>query len=196
MMGRDGIAGGDFPAFVTSCPQVKSMDWNGSITTADAIFLLFGAGAVLFAVLAVSLRHVFYCALALIGLIFCTSGLFVLLGAGFLAAVQILVYVGAIVVLFLFSIVLTERIASRSIKQTNEQKGVSALVAVIVFGVVAYISARGHWPAAPAGGMGTTVNVIGRDLLTTYLAPFEVASVLLLAALVGAVVLGRERIKK
>jgi NADH-quinone oxidoreductase subunit J len=172
------------------------MDLNGSITTSDVFFVLFGLGAVAFAVMAVSLRHIFYCALALIGLIFCTSALFVLLGADFLAVVQILVYVGAIVVLFLFSIVLTERIASRSIKQTNEQKGVSALVSIIVFGVVGYIAARERWPEAPAGEMDATVGAIGRDLLTTYLEPFEVASVLLLAALVGAVVLGRERVKK
>lgn len=172
------------------------MDWNGSITTSDVLFVLFGLGATAFAVMAVSLRHIFYCALSLIGLIFCTSALFVLLGADFLAVVQILVYVGAIVVLFLFSIVLTERIASRSIRQTNEQKGASALVGVIVFGVVAYIAVREHWPAVPTGDMEATVSIIGRDLLTTYLEPFEVASVLLLAALVGAVVLGRERIKK
>jgi NADH-quinone oxidoreductase subunit J len=172
------------------------MDFDGSITLSDALFTLFGVGAVAFAVLAVSLRHIFYCALALIGLIFCTSAIFVLLGADFLAVVQILVYVGAIVVLFLFSIVLTERIASRSIKQTNEQKGVSALVGVIVFGMVAYIATREHWPTVPLAEMDATVNAIGRDLLTTYLEPFEVASVLLLAALVGAVVLGRERVKK
>ena len=172
------------------------MDWNAPIATADVVFLLFGVGAVAFAVMAVSLRHIFYCALSLIGLIFCTSALFVLLGADFLAVVQILVYVGAIVVLFLFSIVLTERIASRSIRQTNEQKAVSALVGVIVFGVVAYVAARSHWPATPAGRSDATVSAIGTDLLTTYLEPFEVASVLLLAALVGAVVLARERVKK
>ena len=149
-----------------------------------------------FAVLAVSLRHIFYCALALIGLIFCTSAVFVLLGADFLAVVQILVYVGAIVVLFLFSIVLTERIASRSIKQTNEQKVISAIVGIIVLGVVGYIAVREHWPTVPFGEMKPTVGAIGKDLLTTYLEPFEVASVLLLAALVGAVVLGRERVKK
>ena len=172
------------------------MDWNGSITTSDVLFLLFGLGAAAFAVMAVSLRHIFYCALSLIGLIFCTSALFVLLGADFLAVVQVLVYVGAIVVLFLFSIVLTERIASRSIRQTNEQKGVSALVGGIVFAVVAYIAVREHWPPVPTGDMEATVSSIGRDLLTTYLEPFEVASVLLLAALVGAVVLGRERVKR
>jgi len=172
------------------------MDLNGSFSTSDALFVFFGAGAVVFAVLAVSLRHIFYCALALIGLIFCTSAVFVLLGADFLAVVQILVYVGAIVVLFLFSIVLTERIASRAIRQTNEQKGISALVGIIVLGVVAYIAVREHWPTVPLSEPVATVGAIGRDLLTTYLEPFEVASVLLLAALVGAVVLGRERVKK
>jgi NADH:ubiquinone oxidoreductase subunit 6 (subunit J) len=160
------------------------------------MFLVFGLGAVVFAVMAVSLRNIFYCALSLIGLIFCSSAVFVLLGADFLAVVQILVYVGAIVVLFLFSIVLTERIASRAIKQTNEQKVISGVLGLLVLVIVAYVVVRAQWPAVPQAMREATVGVIGEDLLTTYLEPFEVASVLLLAALVGAVVLARERVKK
>jgi NADH-quinone oxidoreductase subunit J len=169
---------------------------SGPVSTSGIMFLAFGLGAVVFAVMAVSLRNIFYCALSLIGLIFCSSAIFVLLGADFLAVVQILVYVGAIVVLFLFSIVLTERIASRAIKQTNEQKFISGLLGTLVFVIVAYIVVRTQWPAVPAAMHEATVGVIGKSLLTTYLEPFEVASVLLLAALVGAVVLARERVKK
>ena len=169
---------------------------SGPVSTSDIMFLAFGLGAVVFAVMAVSLRNIFYCALSLIGLIFCSSAIFVLLGADFVAVVQILVYVGAIVVLFLFSIVLTERIASRAIKQTNEQKMISGLLGVLVFAIVAYVVVRAQWPAMPAAMREATVEVIGKNLLTTYLEPFEVASVLLLAALVGAVVLARERVKK
>lgn len=146
--------------------------------------------------MAVSLRNVFYCALSLIGLIFCSSAIFVLLSADFLAVVQILVYVGAIVVLFLFSIVLTERIASRAIKQTNEQKVISGLLGLLVFVIVSYVVVRTQWPALPRTMREATVGVIGDNLMTKYLEPFEVASVLLLAALVGAVVLARERVKK
>jgi len=149
-----------------------------------------------FAVMAVSLRNVFYCALSLIGLIFCTSAIFVLLGADFLAVVQILVYVGAIVVLFLFSIVLTERIASRAVKQTNEQKAISAVLGVFVLAIVVYAVSRTEWREIPGAVRESTLRVIGRNLLTTYLEPFEVASLLLLAALVGAVVLAREKVKK
>lgn len=169
---------------------------SGPLSTSDVFFLIFGLAAVAFAVAAVSLKNIFYCALALIGLIFCTSVLFVLLAADFLAVVQVLVYVGAIVVLFLFSIVLTERIASRAIRQTNEQRFISAVIALGVFGVIAYVVVRASWPQVPLAMRDGTVDLIGRNLLTTYLEPFEVASVLLLAALVGAVVLARERVKK
>jgi len=168
----------------------------GSVPTSDVLFLLFGAGAVVFAAMAVSLRNVFHCALSLIGVVFCTSGLFVLLGADFLAVVQVLVYVGAIVVLFLFSIVLTERIASKAVRQTNEQKGVSAVLAVLAVGVLAYATLRTAWPLGERRIPEGTVRTIGRELLTTYLEPFEVASLLLLGALVGAVFLARERAKK
>jgi NADH-quinone oxidoreductase subunit J len=159
-------------------------------------FLAFGLAAIVFAVMAVTLRNIFYCALSLIGVIFSTSALFVLLGADFLAVVQVLVYVGAIVVLFLFSIVLTEKIASRAVRQTNEQRTISAVLGAVVFAIVAYVAVRAHWPAVPVAVRKATVGLIGENLLTTYIEPFEVASVLLLAALVGAVVLARERVKK
>jgi NADH:ubiquinone oxidoreductase subunit 6 (subunit J) len=170
------------------------LDGNSSI--ADLAFVAFGLAAVAFAVMAVSLRNIFYCALSLIGVIFSTSALFVLLGADFLAVVQVLVYVGAIVILFLFSIVLTERIGSRDVKQTNEQRTISAVLGAVVFVIVAYIAVRARWPIVPVTMRDATVGVIGENLLTTYIEPFEVASVLLLAALVGAVVLARERSKK
>jgi NADH:ubiquinone oxidoreductase subunit 6 (subunit J) len=163
---------------------------------ADVAFAAFALAAIAFGVMAVSLRNIFYCALSLIGVIFSTSALFVLLGADFLAVVQVLVYVGAIVVLFLFSIVLTERIASRAVKQTNEQKTISAVLGAAVFVIVAYVAVRARWPVLPVAMRDATVGLIGENLLTTYLEPFEVASVLLLAALVGAVVLARERSKK
>lgn len=169
---------------------------GGSSSIVDVVFVGFGLSAIAFGVMAVTLRNIFYCALSLIGVIFSTSALFVLLGADFLAVVQVLVYVGAIVVLFLFSIVLTERIASRAVKQTNEQKTVSALLGAVVFVIVAYIAVSANWPVVAVAMRKATVSVIGENLLTTYLEPFEVASVLLLAALVGAVVLARERSKK
>lgn len=169
---------------------------GGASSIADVVFAAFGLGAIVFGVMAVTLRNIFYCALSLIGVIFCTSALFVLLGADFLAVVQVLVYVGAIVVLFLFSIVLTERIASRAVKQTNEQKTISAVLSAVVFAVVGYVALRSHWPLIPAALRKATVKIIGENLLTSYLEPFEVTSVLLLAALVGAVVLARERVKK
>ncbi len=169
---------------------------SSPMTTESVVFLVFGLGAIAFAVGAVSLRNIFYCALSLIGLIFCTSALFVLLAADFIAVVQILVYVGAIVVLFLFSIVLTERIASRAIRQTNEQKSISAVLGLAMFAVTAYVISRAQWPSTVEVKLEETVDLVGKNLLTTYLEPFEVASLLLLAALVGAVVLAREQVKK
>ena len=148
------------------------------------------------AVLAVTFRNVFHCALAL-GLLFLfSSALFVLLNADFLAVVQVLIYVGAVVVLFIFAIVLTEKLTSADIRQTNEQKTVAALLSLLFLVVLGIVFAQTPWPRGGNPAAEGSIYIIGRQLLSDYLEPFEVASVLLLAALVGAIVCGKEALKR
>jgi NADH-quinone oxidoreductase subunit J len=159
-------------------------------------FKILGLAAVMFAVAAVTLRNIFHCALALAAMFFALSGVFVLLDADFLAVVQILIYVGAIVILMIFAIVLTERITSGAMRQTNNLviPGILLCLALLA-GLISVIRVVG-WPGEAAGPQQETIKVIGRQLLSTHVEAFEVASVLLLAALVGAVFLGKEITKK
>jgi NADH:ubiquinone oxidoreductase subunit 6 (subunit J) len=152
--------------------------------------------AVAAAVLAVTFRNVFHCALALGLLFLLSSALFVLLHADFLAVVQVLIYVGAIVVLFIFAIVLTEQITSARVRQTNEQKTVAVLLSLLFLVVIGVVFAQTPWPRGEGTVPEGSIYVIGRQLLSDYLEPFEVASVLLLAALVGAIVCGKEALKR
>jgi NADH-quinone oxidoreductase subunit J len=119
------------------------------------------------------------------------GGLFGLLGAGFLAVVQVIIYAGAIMVLFIFVIMminLREGIAPEKRIWTIVLSGAMALV---ILGEILF-AARGAVPEA-AGEAGVTPTELGRLLFTKYLYPFEITSVLILAALVGAIVLVKKR---
>ncbi len=135
-------------------------------------------------------RNIVHSAVALIFSFCGVAGIYVLLDAEFLAAVQVLIYVGGITILLLFAIMLTTRIAAR-VDIFNEQKWPSLVIAVLITGVLVYASVTGIQISAQAPRLPETAPTLGRLLLTTHVLPFEVASVLLLAALVGAIILAR-----
>ena len=147
--------------------------------------------------LVIACRNPVNSAMFLVTLFFCMAGLFVLLGAYFLAAIQILVYAGAIMVLFLFVVMLLDPQdgGRRRLGWFGLLNG--ALVALLLAGGFALLRWGIRGDAAPAGGgiVGTT-EAIGRLLFTGYLLPFEVASVLLLAAIVGAIRFGRREARE
>lgn len=161
------------------------------MTVAQVVFYLLAAfttGAALFVVLA---KNIVHCAIALIFTFFGVAAMYILLDAEFLAAVQVLLYVGGITILLLFAIMLTSRISARGVKIMNEQVGSSALVVFVIFGLMAYANLKGlALVAAPAPASYATAS-LGRLLLTTYVLPFEAVSILLLVALVGAIILAR-----
>ncbi len=119
------------------------------------------------------------------------AGIFVLLGAEFVAWVQVLVYIGAIVVLLLFGVMLTRAPIGKEGDLDNDQRWTAALVALFVLGALASVLADA-WGTQKIkfGGVQRTAAV-SDSIFGTYVVPFEVASVLLLAALVGAVALAR-----
>jgi len=119
--------------------------------------------------------------------------LYVLLEAGFLAAVQILVYVGAISILIIFAIMLTRRLMAKDLVQRNAQWGISALVSVLLFVLLCFVLLRVNWPVVEAEVSRESISILGQKLMSTYALPFEVASVLLLVALVGSIIIARER---
>lgn len=144
------------------------------------------------------LRNVMHSALLLGVALTGVAGLFLLLGADFLAAVQIIVYVSGVLILMLFVVMLTHRLYDRTLAQTNERKLLAAALCLAIFAVLCMSILRDdvtvlqgeekqsfrEWVLVEPQ---TTVATIGEVLLKTYVIPFEVASVLLLAAMIGAI---------
>ena len=135
------------------------------------------------------LHSAFYLILAFVGV----ASIYVLLEAPFIAVVQVLVYIGAIAILIIFAIMLTRRLLSKDLIQRNAQWGLSALGAIGLFLVLGWIVFSVNWPVKLLTVPEDPISVLGQELLSTYVVPFEIASVLLLAALVGAILIGREK---
>ena len=142
------------------------------------------------ALLVVVGRNMVHSAVALIFSFCGVAGIYVLLDAEFLAAVQVLIYVGGITILLLFAIMLTTRIAAR-VHVFNEQWLLGALIAAGITALLVYASVTGIQISGEAPLPVETTPALGRLLLTTHVLPFEVASVLLLSAMVGAIILAR-----
>jgi NADH-quinone oxidoreductase subunit J len=141
----------------------------------------------------VTSKNLFHSALFLILSFVGVAGLYILLEAGFLAVVQIMIYVGAIAILIIFAIMLTRRLMAKDLVQRNAQWGISALVAVLLFAVLSFVLLRVDWPVVGGDVSSESISILGQELMSTYALPFEVASVLLLVALVGSIIIARER---
>lgn len=156
------------------------------------LFYLFSFVTIVSALLVVSLKNIFHCALFLILCLFSVAGIYVLLGADFIAAVQVLLYVGAIAVLMIFAIMLTAKVSGKGIKQQNEQVPVAIITTVAFVAIALYGLGKTIWNIKTDVMMPeNTTMEIGKLLMTTYVVPFEVVSVVLLAALIGAIVIAR-----
>ena len=162
------------------------------------IFIFIAAVVLVAAIMVVTTQNLVRAALWLILALFGIAGIFVLLEAGFLAVVQVVVYIGAIAILFIFAVMLTRKVMKDSGPQTNTSWGLAALIsgaffASSVFTIVNWSDAS-KTPAPLAEGIDT-VTQLGVALVSpdAYVIPFEVASVLLLAALIGAIVVSWDR---
>jgi len=162
------------------------------------LFYLFAALAVIFAIMVVAnpfSRSPVTSAMFLVLTMGCLAGLFTLLHAFFLAAVQVLVYAGAVMVLFLFVIMLLDL----KEEQRRKVKGLGLVAGLVSVGAILAIFVRSLLSARP--GEGTVANVegstfeLGRRLFTEYLLPFEIVSILLLVAMVGVVLLSKKDLK-
>jgi NADH-quinone oxidoreductase subunit J len=155
------------------------------------LFYLFSFIIIVAAILVVSLRNIFHCALMLILCLFSVAALYLLLQADFIAAVQVLIYVGAVAVLLIFAIMLTSRITSKVLRQQNEQVPVALIVSAVFIVVALFALAKTVWNLQAGPVPEASVKTIGELLLTTYVLPFEIVSVVLLAALIGAIVIAK-----
>ena len=139
-------------------------------------------------------KNLVYSAFALLATFFGVAVFYVLLGADFLAGAQLLIYVGGILILILFGVMLTHRIYDLNLKTETFQVIPGAAVALTVFVTLAALIYKTPWRSAMIIiEEATTTRFIGRLFMTKYILPFEAASILLLVALVGAATLVRGR---
>jgi NADH-quinone oxidoreductase subunit J len=150
-----------------------------------AAAMLFGAFKV------VTTQNVVHAALYLVIVLGGAAALFVLLAAEFTAITQVIVYIGAIVVLFLFGIMLTRAPIGRAADLDNDQRGLAALVAAVFAGVLLWSLGEAFGRQELTLRRVQSSAEVGDSIFLQYVIPFEVISVLLLAALVGAVVVAR-----
>lgn len=163
-------------------------------------FGVLAGASILAALRLVTTKNVVHAALYLVVVLSSVAALYVLLFAEFVAVTQLLVYVGAVVVLFLFGIMLTRAQIGREHGLDNDQRGVALVTALFLVGILSYVlldffgddklpDMSGASNAAITAERGSLA--VGDSIFSTYLLPFEAVSVLLLAALVGAIVIAR-----
>jgi NADH-quinone oxidoreductase subunit J len=162
------------------------------MTAADYVFWVFAILTVGSAAVVVLARSLIYNAFALLFTFFGVAGLYVLLGADFLAAAQLLIYVGGIMVLLLFGVMLTHRITDLDLQTETTQMVPGLIVGVGLFTIMAAVAFKTQWPGAMRP-LAPTTSDIGRMFLGEYLLAFEAASVLLLVALIGAAMIVRRK---
>ena len=161
-------------------------------TWQEVVFWVLAVGMAGAALRVVTSSNVVHAALYLVGTLMGAAALYVLLLAEFVAWVQVLVYVGAIVVLMLFGLMMTRAPIGKA-NFDNNQRLLAAITAGAIFGVTTAImlDAFDGQKIALADQDGTKTRSVGEAIFSSYVLPFEVVSVLLLAALVGAVVIAR-----
>ena len=162
----------------------------------QVMFFLFGAMIVIFSLLSVTSRKVLRAAVYLLFVLISTAGLYFALNYNFLAAVQLTVYAGGIVVLIIFSILLTSHVSERAVMAPLKQSLLSALATVagatltlMTILKFAFVPGTGPDPHQNITDVGNALVSYNRD---GYALPFEVVSVLLLAAMIGAIVVAKK----
>lgn len=157
---------------------------------ADALFWILAAVMVIAGLLVVTMKDIIRCGLAMIVCFGALAGIYVLIGAPLIGAAQVIVYIGAISVLILFAIMLTQTkdAPARLVFQT--QAGSAAIASLVIAIVIALAVAATDW-AASAARVEVDTTVMARLLFTDFVFPLEVVSVLLLAAVIGGVFLAK-----
>jgi NADH-quinone oxidoreductase subunit J len=161
------------------------------VTFSDLAFWVLSVmlvGSALAVVLSKNLFHaVLWLALALTG----TAGVFLLLNAEFLAAVQLLLYAGGVITIVVFAIVVTERLVGERLSQTNRGVASGAIVAAVLLWIIVSTLMQRPLPVTPLPLISDLTRVVGEQVLTIFVLPFELLAVLMLAAMLGAIYFAR-----
>ena len=157
-----------------------------------AVYLMMALTA-LAAIGVVLLGNIFYAALCLTAVLIGTAGIFIVLHADFLAVVQILIYVGAVMTLVIFAVMLTQRLSEKTVTQHNQLLIPGLLTTAFFFFVLSKAVLLTPWQIRPETmALPPTVSELGQAFMQTYIFPFEIISVILIAALVGAIVIAKK----
>ena len=159
---------------------------------AEMLFWLIAVLTIASAAMVVLNNQLLYSAIALLFTLFGVAGLYIYLWADFIAGVQLLVYIGGINVLIIFGIMLTNRISSIRLSQTNVQQGVGGVVSFWLLILISMVITKTPCYQTTSAEPSSTVREVGTLLMTKYILPFEAISLLLLGALIGAALLSRE----
>jgi NADH-quinone oxidoreductase subunit J len=161
----------------------------------DVLFYVI-AGLTIAGAAGVALSHnILYSAIGLLAALLGAGALYVFLAADFLAVAQLLIYIGGVLVLVLFAVMLTNRITEINVSNTSLGLWGGLMLFVAVAPVLLAVALVTPWATIAPGPHAYTTETIGNGLLTRWLLPFEVASMVLLATLVGAIVIARKEIK-
>lgn len=161
----------------------------------NATFYPIACITLLFAFFVVTSRNIFHCALYLAFTLLGVACVYLYLDAEFLAIVQILIYVGAIVTLFIFTIMLTADIDAGPMRGMVRRILASAFASLAIFFILIRVIVKAGWQNPPAQNSFISLQELGRSLMSKYVLPFEVISLISLAALVGAIVIGKAKKK-
>jgi NADH:ubiquinone oxidoreductase subunit 6 (subunit J) len=163
------------------------------MTSIQFFFILFSLITLLSGFRVVTTRSMFHAALYLVATLFGVALLFVLLDAAFLAAAQLIVYIGAIAILIIFAVMLTRGMMQPKDPQFNTQAGLAAVVAGAMLFILVRVLSTFNFQTVEAAVPADSIANLGKSLVGEFVLPFEVASVLLLAALIGSIYIARER---
>lgn len=158
----------------------------------DLAFYLLALITIGSAIVVVSARNIIYSAFALLFTFFGVAGLYVLLNADFIAVTQVLIYVGGILVLIIFGVMLTTKVFDVPVRTETMHVGPAIVITGAIMGTLVGVILKTRWFNVFKAQWENTTKTIGERLMTDFLLPFEIASVVLLVALLGAVIIARK----
>jgi NAD(P)H-quinone oxidoreductase subunit 6 len=166
----------------------------GPFTLADGVFWFLAVLTVGGAAGVALSRNIVYSALGLLAALLGVAGLYVFLSADFVAVAQVLIYIGGVLVLILFAVMLTNRIGEVNISNASMGWASGGILAAVMLGLLLVVAFEVPWAIHASPALPTTAP-IGNGLLQRWLLPFELASLILLATLIGAIIIARKEIR-
>jgi NADH-quinone oxidoreductase subunit J len=178
-------------------PDLSTVNLAELVPLEQIVFWVMTALTIIGGIGVIASRSLFHSALFLVMSFAGVTGYYILLSAGFLAVVQLTVYIGAIAILILFAIMFSRRtMAADKQGQANQQWWLGLPIVAVMFLILMMVTGAVQWPVSELEPSGDMVEQLGFAFLGSYLIPFEVIGILLSVALIGGVILARDKVKE